>query len=315
LTEEIQDLTSIKIITADDPWCLLLFLFQRNSAGLIPGGKAVQDLRERLMSIDPQLLLLCLLVGAIHLISTLSYGIRIAGVRTGRLAFSLALFNVLVLCSRSSNAILAPLLSKRVELSITDGSWTGPGDFRVLLLAASLATVFGAFLIPSCQRIVTAAVNRFESKPSMIALALAVAKPASWRFALGSLTLPAAANMSSIRFRGLPWGMFGMNILGIAFISCGVFSSLCAGHLAPQLRLTAGNLSALVNFMGTLLLFGFVDPHFSFVSDKVVSGQATEPYFRRCVTGMAASRVLGTLLAQVVLMPGAVAIAWVARKI
>ncbi|MBT7915403.1 DUF2837 family protein [Candidatus Bathyarchaeota archaeon] len=64
--------------------------------------------------------------------------------------------------------------------------------------------------------------------------------------------------------------------------------------------------------MGTLLLFGFVDPHFSFVSDRVVSGHATEPYFRRCVTGMAASRVLGTVLAQVVLMPGAIAIAWVA---
>ncbi|MBT7915402.1 DUF2837 family protein [Candidatus Bathyarchaeota archaeon] len=204
-------------------------------AGYISRGKRTWEWQMRM---DLQLLLLCVLVGAIHLISTLSYGIRIAGVRTGRLAFSLALFNVLVLCSRSSNAILAPLLSKRVELSITDGSWTGPGDFRVLLLAASLATVFGAFLIPSCQRIVTAAVNRFESKPSMIALALAVAKPASWRFALGSITLPASANMSPIRFRGLPWGTFGMNVLGIAFISCGVFSSLCAGHLAPELRLT-----------------------------------------------------------------------------
>jgi len=60
---------------------------------------------------DLQLYFLAALVALINVVSTLSYAVRIAGVRTGRIAFALSLFNLLVLFSRSSNAILAPLLS------------------------------------------------------------------------------------------------------------------------------------------------------------------------------------------------------------
>ena len=263
-----------------------------------------------------ELLFLCLLVGGINLVSTLSYGVRIAGVRTRRLAFALSLFNVLILFSRSSNAILAPLLAKRTETAILSG-WGGESaDFRWLLLAATLATLLGALLIPSFQRIVTAAVRRYERSPSMVALVLAVVRPESWRFMLGSITFPALANVSRRRFtRDLPWGVFALNALGIAFISCGLFSSLLAGTLCPELRLTAGNLSAVVNLFGTLLLFALVDPAFSFVSDKVTSGEASESYFRACVVGMTSSRAVGTVLAQAVLVPGAMVIGWVARLI
>ena len=44
---------------------------------------------------DAQLLLLCVLTFAIHLIGALAYAVRIAGVRTRRIAMSFALFNVL----------------------------------------------------------------------------------------------------------------------------------------------------------------------------------------------------------------------------
>ena len=63
---------------------------------------------------------LCFFIAIIHLIATLSYGVRIAGARTGKVAFCLSLFNILVLVSRTSNTLLTPALSKRVESSLHD---------------------------------------------------------------------------------------------------------------------------------------------------------------------------------------------------
>ena len=127
--------------------------------------------------LDSELLFLCVLVIAINVVSTLSYAVRIAGVRTGRIAFALSLFNLLVLFSRSSNAILAPLLSKRTEMAIQSEATPDPGDFRVLLFAAAVGTLIGAALIPTFQRLITRAVQRFDRRPSMGALILTAANP------------------------------------------------------------------------------------------------------------------------------------------
>ena len=99
---------------------------------------------------DIQLFILCILTFVIHLIGTLAYAVRIAGVRTGRIAVSFALFNMLVLVSRTSNSFQGPFLAKRIEENIQQGVAHGLlSDFRWLLLSATVATVVGAFLIPT----------------------------------------------------------------------------------------------------------------------------------------------------------------------
>ena len=62
---------------------------------------------------DTQLVTICLLTFVIHLVGTLAYSVRIAGVRTRRIAVSFALFNILVLVSRTSNSFQGPFLAKR----------------------------------------------------------------------------------------------------------------------------------------------------------------------------------------------------------
>jgi hypothetical protein len=265
---------------------------------------------------DLQITFLAALVALINIVSTLSYAVRIAGVNTGRIAFALSLFNLMVLFSRSSNAILAPLLSKRTETAILSSAPPDPTDFRILLLAASVGTVIGALLIPTFQRIMTRAVKRFDARPSMTRLILTAAHPRTWWFAAKELTIPSPRNIGQFRKASkLPWFVFALNMAGISLITCGVFASLYAGYLVPDLRLTAGNLSALVNFIGTILMFALVDPHFSYFSDKVVSGQVSHSYFRTVVVGMAGSRLAGTFLAQAILVPGAWAVAKVAEWI
>ena len=70
---------------------------------------------------DTQVALVFLLTFVIHLTSTLSYSLRIAGVRTGRIAVSFALSNLLILISRTSNTFQLPLLAKHVERIILSG--------------------------------------------------------------------------------------------------------------------------------------------------------------------------------------------------
>ena len=72
--------------------------------------------------IDPPLVAILLLTAIIHLIGALAYAARIAGVRTKRIAMSFALFNILVLLSRTSNSFLGPLLAKRIETRLHDGT-------------------------------------------------------------------------------------------------------------------------------------------------------------------------------------------------
>lgn len=70
-------------------------------------------LTNTLMSI--QILLVIILTFLINLITTLSYSVRIVGIRTGRIAISFALFNILVLISRTANGFQASSIEKNIK--------------------------------------------------------------------------------------------------------------------------------------------------------------------------------------------------------
>jgi hypothetical protein len=95
----------------------------------------------------------------------------------------------------------------------------------------------------------------------------------------------------------------------------GVFASLYAGYLNPDFRVTALSLSAVINGIATILLFVFIDPHLSIMTDDVMEGRTSEPSFRRAVVWLAGSRILGTLLAQAMLVPAAMVISLIASAI
>ena len=124
---------------------------------------------------DLNLAIICLLTFVIHLIGTLAYSARIAGVRTRRIAISFALFNILILVSRTSNSFQGPFLAKRVEETLLHPLAHGLiSDFRWPLCSATAATIVGAFLIPACQRVFSRAVLDFQVDRSMPRLLLRI---------------------------------------------------------------------------------------------------------------------------------------------
>jgi hypothetical protein len=70
-----------------------------------------------------------------------------------------------------------------------------------------------------------------------------------------------------------------------------------------------------INGVASILLFVLIDPHLSVMTDDVMDGRTSEASFRRAVVWLSASRVAGTLLAQVMLVPAATAVAVIARSI
>ncbi|MBB5350152.1 hypothetical protein HNR46_000373 [Haloferula luteola] len=263
------------------------------------------------------LLLLCVFLGVTHLVSTLSYGVRIAGARTGKIAFCLSLFNLLVLVSRSANTLLTPSLSKRVESQLNGSGTHLLGDFHALITSATIATVIGLAAIPSFQRYVTSIVGAFDRFPSLGRLTMHACSPAGWTSLGQAWTLPSKKNLIFLQpTLRLPWNVFFLNFAGSALLTTGVLSSLYAGVYAPELRMTTGQLSAVVNFAGTILLFAFVDPYLSYVTDSAAADHRnSDTLLRSAVFGMALSRLLGTLLSHLLLVPGAQLIASIARLI
>ncbi len=101
-----------------------------------------------------------------------------AGVRTRRIAMSFALFNILVLVSRTSNSFLGPFLAKRIETRIASGGGEALyGDFQMVLGSASLAVALGIVLVPTGQRLFVRAIGHFKQHRSTVRMILHSASP------------------------------------------------------------------------------------------------------------------------------------------
>lgn len=262
-----------------------------------------------------QIIIVLLLTFIIHLISTLSYSVRIVGTRTRKIAISFALFNIMVLISRTSNSFQAPLLAKWVENNINLNINPGTYEIRLILFVATLATIFGALLIPTFQRILSKAVMNFSVHKSMPKLILHSFTKTGIKQLRKEISIPNRENLSINSKAKFPLKIFIFNVLAVAILSVGVLSSLYAGFITPELRTTASSLSAIVNGFATILMFVIIDPYLSILTDEVVEGKFAESEFRRTIRYMVFARVIGTILAQLLLVPFAHFIALVAEII
>jgi hypothetical protein len=266
---------------------------------------------------DHTLILLVLLTFIIHLIGTLAYSVRIAGTRTGQIAVSFALFNIMMLGSRTSNSFQGPILAKRVEENLLGGiSSNLVSDFRILLISASIATLLGAFLTPTFQRLFTKAVDKFGDYRSIPKLVLRGFTPTGLAYIRNSIAIPVKENIKLFK-KGerVPIKYILYNTIATAIWTTGVFSALYAGYLNPDVRVTSSQLSSIINGAATILMFVFIDPYLSILTDDVAHNRTDQAYFRRSVVWLTGSRFAGTLLSQLLLIPASVLIVFVAEKI
>lgn len=259
------------------------------------------------------LVIVILLTFIIHLISTLSYAVRIVSIRTKRVALTISLFNVLVLVSRTANTFQAPLLSKIVESDLNQGLFNPRTEwFSFIIASATFASIVGVFLIPTFQRMLTHAVEdfgKFRSIPRLLKKAFHLK---TYQVIQSDFTLPRKEN---IQFKSVlsfvSWKYVFLNMFASAIITVGVISSLYAGYLNPNFRTTASSLSSIVNGFATIFLVLFIDPYLSVMVDDTINGKMPEMIYRRYMVLLLISRVAGTIVSQFLLYPAA----WIIAKI
>jgi hypothetical protein len=265
---------------------------------------------------DATLALILALTFVVHLVDTLAYSVRIAGVRVRRLAVSLSLFNLLVLLARTAGTVQAPLLARRVEVALRTRDSALLTDLRFVLLAGSLATIVGALLIPTFQNAFTKAVRAFNVHRSVPRLLLLSFSKTGLLHLRDSIKAPEARGVLNLpHSTRLPARLLLINAAAVSAWTVAVLASLYAGYLVPEYRVTASSLAAVVSGAATVLLFVFSDPYLSALTDDVLEGKVSEGFFRRSVIWLVGSRLAGTLLAQVILVPAALLIARLARGI
>jgi hypothetical protein len=62
-------------------------------------------------------------------------------------------------------------------------------------------------------------------------------------------------------------------------------------------------------------MFIFVDPYISMLTDDVIKGECTVSQFNRCIIFIVEGLIIGTILAQFLLVPAAKVIAFIAKVI
>lgn len=264
-----------------------------------------------------QIIIVLVLTFIIYVISTLAYSVRIVGVRTGRIAISFAVFNVFALISRTANTIQAPLMAKTIENNIKAGNAEGLlYIFRWILFSSTLATIVGAVLMPTFIRLFGKAVESFSVHRSIPRLLLHGFSKSGIEQFKKSITPPKKENFSHLRsIKKTPKKIIVLNTAAFSISTVGVLASLYAGCLNPELRTTCSTLSSVINGFATVLMFIFIDPFISMMTDDVIRGEINETDFDRCIIFIICSLIVGTIIAQLLLIPAASVIGFIAKLI
>ncbi|NHC43438.1 DUF2837 family protein [Bacillus sp. MM2020_1] len=260
-----------------------------------------------------QIIIVLVLNFIISMIGTLAYSVRMVGVRTGKIAVSFAVFNILMLVSRMAITFQVPILTKFVEHN------SGGSDllkfFNLIIIISGIATVIGAILIPTFQRIFYKGVLNFAVDRSIPKLVMHSFSKAGVNYIKDCVAIPVKENITQINYRKLPIKIIIYNLITVSLLTVGALAPIYAGSLAPDLRATCITLSSIINGVATILMSIFIDPQLSVMTDDVIEGKCTEKDFRTVVVAMVGSKTLGTFASLLLIIPSSYLIVFIAKMI
>lgn len=260
-----------------------------------------------------QILLVLVFNFIISLIGTLAYSVRLVGVRTGKIAISFTVFNILSLISRMAVTFQEPLLTNYVEKNLYSDNLLH--IFNLIILVSGTAAAFGAFLIPTFQNIFSKGVVVFSierSIPRLVVGGMSKRGRASMKYCI---TKPHKESVTQINYKKIPRRVVAYNFAAVALVTVGALAPIYAFRIAPNLRATCVTLSSVVNGVATILMTIFIDPQMSIMTEDVMDGKCTKEDFKSCVVAMVGSKMLGTFAAAFLLIPAAYVIVFAAKGI
>ncbi len=259
-----------------------------------------------------KLIVIALFIFIIHSIETLAYAVRLSGARVKMIASALSLFNIMVMVSRLANMMQQPFTGSLIDTApVHNAQEFVETQFRILIGASTIGTVFGILLLPTFIALFSRAIIYLsEERGSVPSLFKRIVSLEYMKRGLKHVSLPRFTYLKGTTLKDIPIRLFFVNMIITAIYTIGVLSALYAALLAPERSSTAIMASGLINGIATILLVIFVDPKVSVVADDVVNRRGSYQTLKNISLLMIISRLLGTLLAQLLFIPGAKYIAW-----
>ncbi len=254
-------------------------------------------------------LIVCLLTAVIHLIETLAYGARIAGIITRRLYLASSLFSIVALAARTANLIQAPLLGYYVDSIILAGNIPQLRvSFRLIIFSATLGSMLAVLLLPTFISSFVYLIGSLERAESLGKMALNMLrtdhllKKTAHRLRK-NLKKPHIPRIFIVREKNIPSQILILYILVAAIYTVGVLSAIYAGALVPDYRLTASQMSGILNGFSTVVLTFFIDPYASLVTDHVMVGRKKISDLNALIVYLIIGKIIGTVLGQLAFLP------------
>lgn len=253
------------------------------------------------------LIVVCFFTAIIHLAETSASCLRLAGIRTKHIATSLSFVNATLLVARLSNMFQAPFLGGMVDTAILrNDPLSLVANFRMIIFAAFVGNLIGAILSPFFVALYTKAIERFDRVGSVPRLILQLFRPRNFLAVLKLIKLPSRLSFRDLSLKDIPKTFLILNVLMVSIYAIGVLASMLAGAFVPDYRVTATQLSAIVNGIATILLTLMVDPTAALITDQAARGKRPERDVRAMVFYLVLGRVVGTLIiSQLILIPSA----------
>jgi hypothetical protein len=258
---------------------------------------------------DQTLLQLLTLTFVIHVIDTLAYSVRINSVKSGQYALSISLFNLFYLVSLTAHSLQTPLIGSFVDSAFVSNLDPLPVMRRVISVS-TLGTFVGIGLTPTFLKLFAVAIGILEKTGSVPSVAIEALHLRNIKKFLNIITKPSRKMVNKLPLKEIPKGLLLLNALITGLYTVGVISAFYATSLvANEHRLAASASSGVINCLANIIFMLFVDPKSAIITDQAFRGNRPYGDVKALVVLLMSSKLIGTLLGQVLLIPLAKSIA------
>lgn len=246
----------------------------------------------------------------IHAVETSSYSIRLAGVRLKKIVVALSVVGMVLLISRTSNLLQAFLIGGIVDEAKRDASINLEHTIRLVLLSASIGTLLAIILYPTLTKLFGYVIQNFETDGSFIRM-MKTNNIQKLKYTKKYVRFPRFEMIHRLRIGGIPKRIILIDMFATAIYTAGVLSALYASFLNPDYATNASTASGLVNGFATILLTVLLDPRIALLTERALQSENGAESMSKMYGWLMISRLLGTLLAQLLFVPGAYWILWI----
>lgn len=188
-------------------------------------------------------------------------------------------------------------------------------QLRLIIMAGTVGVILGTLLLPMFTYMFVRGVRSFERTKSLPHSFMRLADPAVMLRIVQQIRLPRPGELRSFSLRGIPRRLLIFNVVVTGVYAIGVVAAYYASVLDIAVARTAIGISGVINGIGTVAFTFFVDPTSSMIVDEAVKGERPVDEVKSMVFYLSLTALVGWILSQFILWPGAELIRFVAHLV